>query len=108
LDEAFDPETDENAATLLVHNIIPPFLDGRTVFTRQSRPVIPVKDVTADLAIAASKGSRQVRIFRDQEEKKKAQDKHWKLEGSKIGNIMGIKQEQDTGEEEARASAGYK
>lgn len=42
MDEAFDPETDENVATLLVHNIVPPFLDGRIVFTKQSQPIIPV------------------------------------------------------------------
>lgn len=60
------------------------------------------------MAIAATKGSRQVRLFRDQEEKKKAQEKHWELAGSKIGNIMGIKEEQDTGEMEAKASADYK
>lgn len=42
LDEAFDPETDENVATLLVHNIVPPFLDGRIVFTKQSQPIVPV------------------------------------------------------------------
>lgn len=27
---------------LLVHNIVPPFLDGRIVFTKQPEPVIPV------------------------------------------------------------------
>lgn len=36
---------EENAAKvhLLVHNIVPPFLDGRIVFTKQPEPVIPVK-----------------------------------------------------------------
>jgi pre-mRNA-splicing factor ATP-dependent RNA helicase DHX38/PRP16 len=42
LDDAFDPETDENIATLLVHNIVPPFLDGRIVFTKQAQPIVPV------------------------------------------------------------------
>ena len=42
LDEDFE---EENAAKvhLLVHNIVPPFLDGRIVFTKQPEPVIPVK-----------------------------------------------------------------
>lgn len=36
---------DENVARvhLLVHNIVPPFLDGRIVFTKQPEPVIPVR-----------------------------------------------------------------
>lgn len=42
LDENFDSEIDANAVTLLVHNIVPPFLDGRIVFTKQSQPIIPV------------------------------------------------------------------
>jgi len=28
---------------LFVHNIVPPFLDGRIVFTKQFEPVIPLK-----------------------------------------------------------------
>ena len=35
---------------LLVTNIIPPFLDGRIVFTKQHEPVIPIKDPTSDMA----------------------------------------------------------
>lgn len=36
LSSVFDDETDENRVSLLVHNIVPPFLDGRIVFTRVS------------------------------------------------------------------------
>ena len=28
---------------LFVHNIVPPFLDGRIVFTKQFEPIIPLK-----------------------------------------------------------------
>lgn len=28
---------------ILVHNILPPFLDGRIVFTKQPEPIIPIK-----------------------------------------------------------------
>lgn len=39
-----DFEDDQEARVhLLVHNIVPPFLDGRIVFTKQPEPVIPVK-----------------------------------------------------------------
>jgi pre-mRNA-splicing factor ATP-dependent RNA helicase DHX38/PRP16 len=108
LDSDFDNEIDENTTTILVHNIVPPFLDGRIAFTKQQNPIVPVKDVTCDMAVAATKGSRQVRLFREQEEKKKAQEKHWELAGSNLGKIMGIKEEVDTGEMEANASADYK
>ena len=41
-DEDFE---EENSARvhLLVHNMVPPFLDGRIVFTKQPEPVIPIK-----------------------------------------------------------------
>lgn len=41
-DDDFD-ESDEAKVHLLVHSIVPPFLDGRIVFTKQPEPVIPIK-----------------------------------------------------------------
>lgn len=52
------------------------------------------------MAVIATKGSKIVREFREQEERIKAQEKHWELAGSKLGNIMGIQmkpEEIDTG-----------
>lgn len=42
VDEDFE---DEQVARvhLLVQNIVPPFLDGRIVFTKQPEPVVPIK-----------------------------------------------------------------
>jgi pre-mRNA-splicing factor ATP-dependent RNA helicase DHX38/PRP16 len=40
-DEDFEEEN-EARVHLLVHNIVPPFLDGRIVFTKQPEPVVPV------------------------------------------------------------------
>lgn len=43
-----DEDFEEDSAAkvhLMVHNLVPPFLDGRIVFTKQPEPVIPVKDV---------------------------------------------------------------
>lgn len=41
-DEDIDDES-ISRVHLLVHNIVPPFLDGRIVFTKQPEPVIPVR-----------------------------------------------------------------
>ncbi|KAE8608600.1 hypothetical protein XENTR_v10011542 [Xenopus tropicalis] len=94
VDEDFE---EDNAAKvhLLVHNLVPPFLDGRIVFTKQPEPVIPVRDATSDLAIIARKGSQLVRKHREQKERKKAQHKHWELAGTKLGDIMGVKKQVD-------------
>uniref|UniRef100_A0A8C6SY47 Pre-mRNA-splicing factor ATP-dependent RNA helicase PRP16 n=1 Tax=Neogobius melanostomus TaxID=47308 RepID=A0A8C6SY47_9GOBI len=94
VDEDFE---EDNAAKvhLQVHNLVPPFLDGRIVFTKQPEPVIPVRDPTSDMAIISRKGSQLVRKHREQKERKKAQHKHWELAGTKLGDIMGIKKKEE-------------
>ena len=42
-EDDFDDEENEARVHLLVRNIVPPFLDGRIVFTKQPEPVVPVK-----------------------------------------------------------------
>lgn len=98
VNEDFDEEAVERVH-LLVHHIVPPFLDGRIVFTKQPEPVIPVKDPTSDMAICARKGSALVRAFREQKERRKAQKKHWELGGTKMGNIMGVEKKADEEDE---------
>lgn len=46
-----------------MQNVVPPFLDGRFIFTKQNKPVIPVKDVTSDLAVVAAKGCKATLQF---------------------------------------------
>ena len=61
------------------------------------------------MAVAASKGSKVVRQFREQEDRKKAQDKHWELAGSNLGNLMGIKDKPDeTADPEEEDDGNYK
>lgn len=98
IDEDFEEES-EAKVHLLVHNIVPPFLDGRIVFTKQPEPVIPVKDVTSDLAVLSRKGSQLVKRHRVEKERKKAQQKHWELAGTKLGNLLGIKTKDEEGKD---------
>lgn len=105
VNEDFDEEAIERVH-LLVHNIVPPFLDGRIVFTKQPEPVIPVRDPTSDMALLARKGSVLVRAFREQKERRKAQKKHWELGGTKLGNIMGVEKQRDEDDEKFNAETG--
>ncbi len=41
-------------------------------------------------SVICRKGSRLVRIHREQAERKKAQKKEWELAGTKLGNILGV------------------
>ncbi|XP_055354358.1 pre-mRNA-splicing factor ATP-dependent RNA helicase PRP16-like [Paramacrobiotus metropolitanus] len=96
LDHSTTVEEDAEARVhLLVHNIIPPFLDGRIVFTKTTEPVIPVKDPTSDMAVVARKGSAVVRYHREQKERKKLVQKQLELAGTRLGNIMGIEKAVD-------------
>ncbi|ESO13044.1 hypothetical protein HELRODRAFT_188082 [Helobdella robusta] len=105
-EEDFDNQS-EARVHLLVHNIVPPFLDGRIVFTKQPEPIVPLKDPTSDMAVVSRKGSAVVLQHREQKERKKAQKKHWELAGSRIGDIMGIKREEEE-EKDKSDSVDYK
>ncbi|KAJ6222038.1 hypothetical protein RDWZM_000583 [Blomia tropicalis] len=90
-----EDEANEGRVHLMVHNIVPPFLDGRIVFTKQPEPVVPVRDPTSDFAILARKGSALVRYHREMKERKRAQKKEWELAGTRLGDIMGIAKPKD-------------
>ena len=106
-DEDFD-EISEAKVHLIVNNIIPPFLDGRIVFTKQQQPVVPIKDPTSDMAMVSKKGSRLVRLHREQVEKKKAQKKEWEIAGTKLGNILGVEKKDDTEAKDAEDTMDHR
>ena len=104
IDLDFD-DTEENRAILLVHDTKPPFLDGRMVFTKQQSTVLPVKDVTSDMAQIARKGSALVKEVRAKREENKGRDRFWEMKGSKMGSITGTTQAEN---QEAAANAAAK
>ncbi|KAI1397640.1 P-loop containing nucleoside triphosphate hydrolase protein [Hypoxylon fuscum] len=88
---------DENEATrvhLLVHDLKPPFLDGKTVFTKQLEPVPAVKDYQSDMAVFSRKGSRVVRERRQQRERQRQAKDATNMTGTALGNLMGVKEDE--------------
>uniref|UniRef100_V5EEZ2 Pre-mRNA-splicing factor ATP-dependent RNA helicase PRP16 n=2 Tax=Kalmanozyma brasiliensis (strain GHG001) TaxID=1365824 RepID=V5EEZ2_KALBG len=85
----------ENRVHLLVHDLKPPFLDGKTVFTKQLDPINPVKDGLSDMAVFARKGSRLVRETREKAERAKAAGKVAAMGGTTLGNILGVKEDDE-------------
>jgi len=53
--------------------------------------------------VVSRKGSHAVKAFRQREERKKGQDKHWELAGTQLGNLTGVKRDKDDTLEEVRA-----
>jgi pre-mRNA-splicing factor ATP-dependent RNA helicase DHX38/PRP16 len=84
----------ESTVHVMVHDLKPPFLDGRTVFTKQLAPINPIRDLTSDMAVFSKKGSALVKEKREQAERAKAAAKLAALGGTALGNIMGVKDEE--------------
>ncbi|KAF8985801.1 DEAH-box RNA helicase prp16 [Entomortierella lignicola] len=103
VDTDFDDDS-EARVHLLVHDIKPPFLDGRVVFTKQVEAVQSVKDPTSDMAIFSRKGSALVREKREQAERLKAAPK-FQVAGTALGNVMGLENPEDKANAEAAEAA---
>ena len=55
--EELEDMEEEDRVILMVHDIKPPFLDGRIVFTKQVEAVQVVRDTTSDFVQISKKGS---------------------------------------------------
>ncbi|BGP46836.1 Pre-mRNA-splicing factor ATP-dependent RNA helicase PRP16 [Rhodotorula kratochvilovae] len=89
--DALDDD-EETRVHIIVHDLKPPFLDGRQAFTKQLEPVNPIKDPTSDLAVFSKKGSALVAERRAQRERERAAAKAASLAGTTLGNLMGVKE----------------
>lgn len=110
-----DFEDDEEATRvhLLVHDLKPPFLDGRKVFTKQLDPISAVRDPQSDMAVFSRKGSKVVKERRQQRERQKQAQEATNVVGTALGNIMGIKEDDGDsaapipGEEEKKGGSKF-
>lgn len=94
VDTDFSDDT-EVRVHLVLHDAKPPFLDGRFVFTKLMDPVCPVRDPTSDMAVIARNGSLLVREVREKREREKSARSATQLAGTTLGDIMGIKKEEN-------------
>ncbi|PSK60491.1 hypothetical protein B9Z65_641 [Elsinoe australis] len=90
--DGFDDE-DEVRVHLLVHDLRPPFLDGKTIFTKQLDPVPAVKDPQSDMAVFSRKGSKVVKERRQQKERQKQAQEATNTAGTTLGNVMGVRED---------------
>ncbi|KAL9607828.1 MAG: hypothetical protein Q9167_007291 [Letrouitia subvulpina] len=105
----FDDDEEATRVHLLVHDIKPPFLDGRKVFTKQLDPVPAVRDPQSDMAVFSRKGSRVVKEKRQQKERQKQAQEATNMAGTTLGNLMGVREDEGDsaapapGEEEVKS-----
>jgi len=91
---------DDSRITLLVHQVKPPFLDGRVSFSKLRDAVPTVKDVSSDFARMAREGSATLRHLRENRDKHAMRQKFWELGGTRMGDAVGIKSEKTERREE--------
>lgn len=80
----------DTAVTLLVHQVKPPFLDGRVSFSKIRDAVPTVKDASSDFAKMAREGSDTLRYLRANKDKHAMRQKFWELGGTRMGDAVGI------------------
>ncbi len=110
-----DFEDDEEATRthLLIHDLKPPFLDGRKVFTKQLDPISPIRDPQSDMAVFSRKGSRVLKERRQQKERQKQAQEATNMAGTALGNLMGVKDDEGDsaaavpGEEEHKGGSRF-
>ena len=51
------------------------------------------------MAVVAREGSHLIKKHREQKERKRAQHKDWELAGTKMGNALGVKKEEEEGDQ---------
>ena len=76
-DIEFDNEEDSRV-NLIVHNLKPPFLDGRVSFSLQQSMVSVVKDPTSDFATNARNGSNLLKDVREKRDQAKMRKRFWR------------------------------
>lgn len=91
---AFEDDDESRRVHLLLHDLKPPFLDGKTVFTKQLEPISAVRDPQSDMAVFSRKGSRVVKERRQQKERQKQAQAATNVAGTAFGNIMGVQDEE--------------
>lgn len=102
-----DMTTEQNTnVTLLVHQVKPPFLDGRVSFSTVREAVPTVKDASSDFAKMAREGSATLRHLRANKDKNAMRQKFWELGGTRMGEAVGIKNENTEGDNKESTEPG--
>ncbi|KAI1004527.1 Pre-mRNA-splicing factor ATP-dependent RNA helicase [Podosphaera aphanis] len=92
--ENFEEDDEAMRVHLLVHDLRPPFLDGRTIFSKQLEPVPAVRDAQSDMAVFSRKGSKVVKERRQQKERQKQAQEATNMAGTTLGNVLGVQDDE--------------
>jgi pre-mRNA-splicing factor ATP-dependent RNA helicase DHX38/PRP16 len=88
-------EDDDKRVVLMLHDIKPPFLEGKTINASKSEPISIVKDPMSEMAQFAKRGSSVLAHMRERTDKAKMRERFWELAGSRLGDLLQVKQRDD-------------
>ena len=91
---------DDTRVTLLVHQVKPPFLDGRVSFSTIREAVPTVRDASSDFAKLAREGSVSLRRLRENRDKNAMRKRFWELGGSRMGEAMGVQKKDENADDD--------
>lgn len=95
-----DDDDDNKRIHVMVHDLRPPFLDGKQVFTRNKEPISAIKDSQSDMAVFARQGSALVRQHREKRERQKQARDSASVAGTILGNVLGVTEDEDKSQNE--------
>ena len=84
---------DDIKIKLRINRQVPSFLDGSQTFSKQQEIISVVTDPTCDMATLAKKGSSTYRNWQENNDRRKTQERYWEINNTKIGKLMGVKNE---------------
>ena len=88
-------EDDDKRVVLMLHDIKPPFLEGKIINGKMNEPLQILRDPNSEMASIAKKGSAVVAMMRERTDKTKMREKFWELAGSRLGDLLNVKQRED-------------
>jgi pre-mRNA-splicing factor ATP-dependent RNA helicase DHX38/PRP16 len=88
-------EDDDKRVVLMLHDIKPPFLEGKKINMNKNEQIQIVRDPLSEMAQFSKKGSTLIAQMRERTDKTKMRERFWELAGSKLGDILNIKQRDD-------------
>ena len=88
-------EDDDKRVVLMLHDLKPPFLEGKKINGKMNEPLQILRDPNSEMALIAKKGSMVVAQMRERTDKTKMREKFWELAGSRLGDILNVKTRDD-------------
>lgn len=88
-------EDDDKRVVLMLHDLKPPFLEGKVINGSKAEPIQILRDPNSEMAQTAKRGSQIVAQTRERTDKTKMRERFWELAGTRLGDLLSVKGRDD-------------